>query len=310
MTAYVLRRLLYAIPILLGVTSIAFLLFHVVGGDPAVARAGRHSSPEEIAAVRREMGTDRPLIEQYVKFLKETVTLDFGRSWQTQRTVREMLADGVGPSLSLALPAFALETILAIALALFCAFYRGTAADVGLRVLAVAAISLPSLAYILFGQYWMGFRWKLFPIFGYAPLPAGIVFLVMPMVIWVLLTVGSEMRYYRTVMLEEMAQDYVRTAAAKGLRPRRILFRHVLKNSMIPILTRVVITLPFLMLGSLLIEMFFGIPGLGALTADAIAQNDFPVIKALTVLGSILYVVFSVLTDVLYAVVDPRVRLR
>jgi peptide/nickel transport system permease protein len=118
------------------------------------------------------------------------------------------------------------------------------------------------------------------------------------------------MRYYRTVMLEEMSQDYVRTAAAKGLRPRRILLRHVLKNSMIPILTRVVITIPFLMLGSLLIEMFFGIPGLGAITADAIAQNDFPVIKALTVMGSVLYILFSVLTDVLYAVFDPRVRLR
>jgi peptide/nickel transport system permease protein len=310
MAAYVLRRLLYAIPILLGVTVIVFLLFHVVAGDPALAKSGRHATAEEIEGNRREMGTDRPLAAQYVSFLKETVLLDFGRSWQTQRPVREMLADGVGPSLSLALPAFVLETIFAICLALFCAFYRGTPADVSLRVLAVAAISLPSLAYILFGQYWMGFRWKLFPIFGYAPLPAGIVFLAMPMVIWILLTVGSEMRYYRTVMLEEMSQDYVRTAAAKGLPPRRILLGHVLKNSMIPILTRVVITLPFLMLGSLLIEMFFGIPGLGAMTADAIAQNDFPVIKALTVLGSALYILFSVLTDVLYAVVDPRVRLR
>jgi peptide/nickel transport system permease protein len=310
MAAYVLRRLLYAIPIVFGVTVIVFLLFHVVGGDPAVAKAGRHATPDEIAANRREMGTDRPLLAQYVAFLGETVTFDFGRSWQTQRPVRHMIADGIGPSLSLAVPAFALETLLAIALALFCAFYRGSAADVSLRVFAIAAISLPSLAYILFGQYWMGFRWKLFPIFGYAPLPAGIVFLVMPMIIWVLLTVGSEMRYYRTVMLEEMSQDYVRTAAAKGLPPRRILMRHVLKNSMIPILTRVVITIPFLMLGSLLIEMFFGIPGLGSLTADAIAQNDFPVIKALTVIGSVLYIFFSILTDVLYAVVDPRVRLR
>jgi peptide/nickel transport system permease protein len=310
MLAYVLRRLLYAVPILLGVTLIVFLVFHVVAGDPAVAKSGRHADAAEIAANRAEMGTDRPLFRQYLSFLGETLTFDFGRSWQTNRPVRSMIADGVGPSLSLAVPAFVLETILAIALALFCAFYRGSPADVSLRVLAVAAISLPSLAYILFGQYWMGFRWKLFPIFGYAPLPAGFVFLAMPIVIWILLTVGSEMRYYRTVMLEEMSQDYVRTAAAKGLRPRRILLRHVLKNSMIPILTRVVITIPFLMLGSLLIEMFFGIPGLGAITADAIAQNDFPVIKALTVMGSVLYILFSVLTDVLYAVFDPRVRLR
>ena len=310
MGAYVLRRTLYALPILLGVTLITFLLFHVVGGDPAVAHAGKNAKAEDIATLRRELGTDRPLPAQYWKFLKETVTFDFGRSWQTKRAVGDMIVDGLEPSLSLAIPAFVLETVLAIALALFCAFYRGSVADVSLRVFAIAAISLPSLAYILFGQYWMGFRWKLFPIFGYARLPAGIVFLTMPILIWILLSVGSEMRYYRTIMLEEMSQDYVRTAAAKGLPPRRILFRHVLKNSMIAILTRVVITIPFLMLGSLLIETFFGIPGLGALTADALAQNDFPVIKALTVIGSVLYILFSLLTDVLYTVVDPRVRLR
>lgn len=310
MAAYLIRRVLYAIPILFGVTLITFLLFNVVGGDPAVAHAGRHAKAEEIAALQREMGTDRPLLEQYGRFVRETLTFDFGRSWQTQRGVRDMLADGVGPSLSLAVPAFAIETIFAIALALFCAFYRGSVVDVSLRVFAIAAISLPSLAYILFGQYWLGFRWKLFPIFGYAPLPTGAVFLVMPAIIWVLLSVGSEMRYYRTVMLEEMSQDYVRTAAAKGAPPLRILFRHVLKNAMIAILTRVVITIPFLMLGSLLIETFFGIPGLGAMTADALAQNDFPVVKALTVIGSVLYIFFSLVTDVLYAVVDPRVRLR
>jgi peptide/nickel transport system permease protein len=310
MGAYVVRRLLYALPILLGITLITFLLFNVVGGDPAIAKAGKHATPEKIAQIRHEMGTDRPLPEQYWAFLGETFTFDFGRSWQTNRTVRSMLWDGMGPSLSLAVPAFAIETILAVALALFCAFYRGSAADVSLRIAAIAGISLPSLAYILFGQYWLGYQWKLFPIFGYAPPPGGLVFLVMPAIIWVLLSVGSEMRYYRTVMLEEMSQDYVRTAAAKGLPPRRILFRHVLKNSMIAILTRVVITIPFLILGSLLIEKFFGIPGLGAMTADSVEQNDFPVIKAMTVIGSVLYVVFSIVTDVLYAVVDPRLRLR
>jgi peptide/nickel transport system permease protein len=308
--AYVVRRLLYAVPILLGITLITFLLFHVVGGDPAVVKAGKHGSEERLAEIRRELGTDRPLVEQYGDFLRQTVTLDFGRSWTTRRPVSAMILEGLGPSLSLAVPAFAVETLLALALALFCAFYRGSFIDRAIVVLAVAGISFPSLAYIIFGQYFLAYEWSLFPIFGWEPPPAGIAFLVLPGIIWVLLNVGSEVRFYRAVMLEEIQQDYVRTAAAKGLPASRILFRHVLKNSMIQVITRVVITIPFLILGSLLLEMFFGIPGLGSMTVDAINMSDFPVVKAFVVIGSVLYILFSIVTDVLYAVVDPRVRLR
>jgi peptide/nickel transport system permease protein len=306
---YVVKRLLYGIPIILGVTLITFLLFHVVGGDPATQLAGKVKSAEDLAQIRSELGTDKSLPAQYWQFLRESVTFDFGRSWHTKRPVGEMILGGVGPSLSLALPAFALETILALALALYCAFYRGTFVDRTIIVLAVAGISIPSLAYIVFGQYYLAYEWKMFPVFGFEPLPGGFVFLFLPMIIWILLGLGSEVRFYRAVTLEEIQQDYVRTAAAKGLSTKTILFRHVLKNSMIPVITRVVISVPFLMLGSLLIEMFFGIPGLGTLTVEALNQSDFPVVKALVVLGSILYVVFSILTDVLYAWVDPRVRL-
>ncbi len=310
MTAYVLRRLLYAIPIFLGVTLITFLLFNVVGGDPAVTQAGKHATPEKIQEIRRELGTDRSLPEQYVFFLRQTVTFDFGKSWSAKRPVSSVIADGVVPSLSLALPAFFLETLLAVAFGLLCAFYRGSAVDYVTIVLTAAAVSIPSLAYIIFGQYFLAYEWKLFPIFGYQPPPLGIVFLGLPILIWIALTAGSEIRFYRTVMLEEMRQDYVRTAAAKGLRTSRILYRHVLKNSMIQVITRVVIAIPFLMLGSLLLEVFFGIPGLGYRTYDALNQGDQPVIKAMTVIGSLLYIVFSILTDVCYALVDPRVRLR
>jgi peptide/nickel transport system permease protein len=309
MAAYVLRRLLYGVPILLGITLITFVLFHVVGGDPAIVRAGKHASPERLAEIRRELGTDRPLHEQYVEFLWQTVRFDFGRSWTTRREVSRMLLEGAGPSLSLAVPAFAIETALALSLALFCAFYRGSFIDRSIVVLAVAGISVPSLAYIIFGQYFLAYEWSLFPIFGWEPPPQGLVFLALPGLIWVLLNVGSEVRFYRAVMLEEIQQDYVRTAAAKGLPTSGILFRHVLKNSMIPVVTRVVITVPFLILGSLLLEMFFGIPGLGSMTVDAINMSDFPVVKAFVVAGSVLYIVFSILTDVLYGVVDPRVRL-
>jgi peptide/nickel transport system permease protein len=307
---YVVRRLLYAVPILLGITIVTFVLFNVVSEDPALVLAGKNATPQKIQELREYFGTDKPKFDQYVQFLKQTVTLDFGESWVTKRRVSSMIESGIGPSLSLALPAFLLETLLAVSLALFCAFYKDSLADRLTVVVAVAMMSVPSLAYILFGQYFVAYQWKMFPIFGYEALPAGIVFLGLPILIWIALGIGSEVRFYRTVVLEEMQQDYVRTAAAKGLHARSILFKHILKNSMIPIITRVVITIPFLITGSLLLERFFGIPGLGSITIDALNHDDFPVIKAMVVFGSILYIVFSLLTDVCYALVDPRVRLR
>ncbi len=307
MWMYVLRRLLYAIPILIGIKAIVFLLFAVAAGDPAEKIAGRHATPEKLAEIRHRLGTDQPLSTQ---FWNDMTSFRFGTSLMTDRPVYDRLAEGIGPSLSLAVPAFFVETLLAVSLALFCAFYRGGLADRIVILLTVAAVSIPSLAYILFGQYLFAFRWSLFPIFGFEPLPSGWVFLVLPAIIWVLLSLGSEVRFYRAVTLEEMSQDYVRTAAAKGLSARTILFRHVLKNSMIQIITRVIITIPFLILGSLLLESYFGIPGLGNLTIEAINQNDYPVVKAFVWIGSVLYVIFSILTDVGYALVDPRVRLK
>lgn len=304
---YVLKRLLYAIPVFFGIKAIVFLLFTVAAGDPAEKLAGRHATPEKIAEIRHRLGTDRPLDEQ---FWHDFFSFDLGRSLFTDRPVSERIREGIVPSLSLAAPAFAVETILAVSLALFCAFYRGGLADRLVILLTAAAVSVPSLAYILFGQYFLAYRWNLFPIFGYEPLPAGWLFLALPGVISVLLSLGSEVRFYRAVMLEEMGQDYVRTAASKGLPTGKILFGHVLKNSMIQIITRVIITIPFLILGSLLLESFFGIPGLGNLTIEAINQNDYPVVKAFVLIGSFLYIVFSILTDVCYALVDPRVRLK
>ena len=296
-------------PILFGILTITFVLFHIVGGDPARSKAGKLATPEKIERIRHELGTDRPLLEQYGTFLVDSLTFEFGNSWSTRRPVRSMIADGMGPSLSLAVPAFALETLIAVALALLCAFYRGSLLDRATVVLAVAGMSVPGLAYILYGQKYLAYEWKLFPIYGFESLPAGAVFLALPILIWIALSVGSEIRFYRAVMLEEVQQDYVRTAAAKGLSANRILFTHVLKNSMIQVITRVVISIPFLFLGSLLLEQFFGIPGLGALTVEALNQNDFPVVQAFVVIGSILYIAFSIVTDVCYSIVDPRVRL-
>jgi len=307
---YVVRRLALAVPILLGILSITFVLFHVVGGDPARARAGKLVNQAELESIRKELGVDRSLGAQYLDFVVGAVTFDFGDSWESKRPVAQMIGDGVGPSLSLAVPAFALETILAVVLALLCAFHRGTLLDRVVVVASVAGMSVPSLAYILFGQKYLAHEWKLFPIFGYEPPPSGIVFLALPILIWVALSLGSEVRFYRAVMLEEIQQDYVRTAAAKGIPASRILFRHVLKNSLIQIITRVVISIPFLFLGSLLLEVFFGIPGLGSMTVDAIHKSDLPVVQAFVVIGSMLYILFSILSDVAYTWADPRIRLR
>ncbi len=310
MKAYVLRRLLVAIPTLLGITLITFSLFHFVAPDPAVLQLGPKAGRDAIERKRVELGTDAPFHEQYVGFLKKVVTLDFGDSWKARRPVIEMIGEGLVPSLSVTLPAFLMATAIALVFALFCAFYRDSPFDRTLVVVAVAGMSVSSLLYIIFGQYYLAYRWNLFPIMGYELSVHGIAFLALPWVIWILLSVGGDLRFYRTVVLEEMRQDYVRTAAAKGLGTRAILFRHILRNTLIPVITHAVIAVPFLFVGSLLLERFFGIPGLGALSIEAINTADLPVIQAVVVFGSLLYILFSLLSDILYAVVDPRVRLR
>ena len=310
MWAYVLRRTLLAIPTVIGVTIIVFLLFNVVADDPALTQAGAKATPEQIANLRHELGTDKPKIVQYFVFLGETVTLDFGESWSHKQPVSDLLKAGLVPSLSVTLPAFVLATIFSVSLALFCAFYRDSIIDRTTVIASVAGMSISSLAYIIFGQYFVSYEWNLLPIFGYEPSFRGITFLLLPWMVWIVLTVGSEVRFFRTTMLEEMGQDYARTAAAKGLGTRKILFKHILKNAMIPVITRVVITIPFLFVGSLLLEKFFGIPGLGDLSIQAIFESDFPVIKAITIFGALLFILFNLISDVLYAVVDPRVRLK
>ncbi len=310
MWAYIIRRLLQAIPTVFGVTLIVFILFNVVADNPAVTLLGNKATPEAVEALSKEMGTDKSLPAQYLQFLKEAVLFDFGDSWKTNRPVRDMLLEGVGPSLSVTMPAFLLATLIAVALALFCAFYRDSFADRTTVIFSVAGMSISSLAYIIFGQYFIAFEWNLLPIFGHEGSIRGVVFLILPWVIWIALSVGQEVRFFRTAVLEEMGQDYVRTAAAKGLGTGRILFKHILKNAMIPVITRLVISIPFLFVGSLLLEKFFGIPGLGDMSYTAITQQDFPVIKAMTYFSAIAYIVFNLVSDILYAVVDPRVRLR
>jgi len=308
---YILRRLLYIIPLILGVCLIIFLLFNVMAGDPTHLLLGKHATVEQVRELRAELGIDRPWFIQYFDLVKSSFTFNFGRSWSTKQQISSMIFQGIGPSLTLTVPAFTLGTIISIILSLFVAFYRGKFLDKMIVFICVAMMSISSLVYILFGQWAFAFKLGWFEISGYENgFPDCIAYIILPIIIWIMLTLGPDVRFYRTVMLDEIFQDYVRTARAKGLSEPVILFKHVLKNALIPIITYVVISIPFLILGALLLESFFSIPGLGGIVLKALNSNDFPVLRAMSILTSVLVILFNLVSDILYTIVDPRVRLQ
>jgi peptide/nickel transport system permease protein len=310
LSAYVLRRLFYVIPVILGVCFLIFLIFNVVSPDPTISMLGKHATKAQVLELREALGLNRPLYMQYVDTVKSALTFDFGRSWSTKQEISEMIKQGAIPSITVTFPAFFLSFIISVALSLFVAFYRGGMLDKSIVFVCVALMSISSLVYILVGQWFFAFKLGLFEISGYEEgFPYFIPYVMLPIIITVILGVGPDVRFYRTVMLDEIYQDYVRTARSKGLGEKTIMFKHVLKNAMVSIITYVVLRIPFLILGSLLIESFFGIPGLGGITLKAVNSSDFPVIKAMAVLSGIATIIFNVITDVLYVVVDPRVKL-
>ncbi len=309
MTVYIIRRLLYTIPIVLGVLLLTFVLFTLVGGDISVELAGKNATPETIEEIREEYGLNKPLFlswdSQFINHFKSALTFDFGRA-RDREPVIDKIKRGAGPSLALMVPMFIGIIVISVSLSLVVAFVRGTVWDVLTVIICVAGMSIPYLSFILFGQYFFAYKWGLFPVF-FSPDLSTVQYVALPVLIGIVTSLGSNLRFYRTVMLDEMRSDYVRTAFAKGLTTRRVLFKHVLKNAMIPIITRVVMAIPFLFLGSLLLERFFGIPGLGYLMIEAIGSRDYFVINAMTYISAILFVVFNVITDICYAWVDPRV---
>jgi peptide/nickel transport system permease protein len=309
MAKYIARRVLYMIPILFGVTLVTFLLFNVAGGDPAAQAAGRYATGEQIQAMRVEMGLDQPLVMQYFTMCKQIFTLDWGRSWSSKQLISELILSGIGPSLTVTLPAFVLSLLISVPLALLMAYKRNSFFDKSILISCLAGISVSSVVYVLAGQYFISYKLGLFPISGWDPSWVGRwQFVALPILIMVALSVGGDILFYRTVFLEEMFQDYVRTARAKGIPEKDVLFKHILKNALIPIITLVVLQIPFLILGSLLIESYFGIPGLGGLIFQAIQEADFPVIKALTIMSAVLYIILQLLSDIAYAWADPKVR--
>lgn len=311
LTSYVLRRLFYVIPVILGVCFLIFIIFNVVSPDPTISMLGKHATQAQVLELREALGLNRPLYLQYLDTVKSAFTFDFGRSWTTKRDIMEMIKDGAIPSMTVTFPAFFFSFIISVSISLFVAFYRGSFLDKTAVFICVALMSISSLVYILVGQWFFAFKLGLFEISGYEEgFPEVIPYVALPIIIIIILGVGPDVRFYRTVMLDEIYQDYVRTARSKGLSENKIMFKHVLKNAMVSIITYVVLRIPFLILGSLLIESFFGIPGLGGITLKAVNSSDFPVIKAMAVLSAIATIVFNVITDVLYVVVDPRVKLQ
>ncbi len=298
------------IPTLLCVSLLLFILFNVVGGDPAQRYAGKHATVEQVQAIRVELGLDKPLYQQYFFFLKQIATLDFGRSWATQQQISATIGDSIGATLCVSVPYFVISFLFGIFLSLVTAYYRGTWLDKSIVVGCLAMLSISSLVYILVGQYFLAYQWGIFPISGWDPSWIGRwQYLALPWIVLFVLTLGPDILIFRTVILDEVYQDYTRTARAKGLPESRVYLRHVLKNAMIPIITTITIELPYLITGAVLAEYFFGIPGMGGMMIKAINDSDFPTMKAMTVIFSMLYMVFNLVGDIMYAVVDPRIKL-
>jgi len=325
MMAYIIRRALYAIPILIGVNLITFALFFIVNSPEDMARMHlgmKRVTDEAIVKWKQDHGYDRPLMLNSEKpglekitdtiFFQNSVKLfvfDFGVA-DNGRDIGFDISQRMWPSLAIALPSFIVGLLVYISFALLMAFFRATYIDVWGVILCVILMSVSGLFYIIGGQYLVSKLLHLVPISGFDDGLNAIKFIILPVVIGVVGGIGASSRWYRTLFLEEIGKDFVRTARAKGLKETTVLFKHVLKNGMVPILTGVVVAIPLLFIGSLITESFFGIPGLGSYTIDAINSQDFAIVRSMVFLGSVLYILGLLLTDISYTLVDPRIRLQ
>jgi peptide/nickel transport system permease protein len=324
MMAYIVRRALFAVPILIGVNLLTFLLFFVVNSPDDMARmhlGAKRVTDQAMQEWKAERGYDKPLLYNAqasgLDTLTDTIFYDkslrlfafhFGQS-DSGRNIGHDISQRMWPSLAIAVPVMLVGLLTNISFSLMLAFFRGTYLDFWGVVLCVAMMSISGLFYIIGGQVLLGKLLNLFPISGYDTGTHAWKFLVLPVIIGVVSSIGSGSRWYRTLFLEEINKDFVRSARAKGLSEQRVLFVHVLRNALIPILTGVVVVLPTLFMGSLLLESFFGVPGLGSYTIDAIDRQDFAIVRAMVFLGAVLYIVGLLLTDISYTIADPRVRL-
>ncbi len=324
MIAYIIRRILYALPILIGVNIITFVLFFIVNTPDDMARmhlGQKRVTQEAILKWKTERGYDKPILwnsEQVgmnkltdTIFFQDSVKLfvfDFGRS-DSGRDISYDISQRMWPSLAITVPSLLLGLFAYITFGLTLAFFRATYVDISGVVICVIMMSISALFYIIGGQFLIGKFLHLVPISGYDTGLEAFKFIILPVIVGLIGGIGASTRWYRTIFLEEMNKDYIRTARAKGISEQKVLYRHVLMNGLIPILTGVVVLLPTLFIGSLVMESFFAIPGLGSYTIDAINRQDFAIVRSMVFLGSVLYIIGLILTDISYTVVDPRIRL-
>jgi peptide/nickel transport system permease protein len=309
--AYVIRRAWQFVPTLLGVVLLVFILFNWVGGDPAYLLAGKISNPEHIENIRRQLGVDQPYYVQLWIFLKQIVTGDFGASWSTNEKISHIFATRIGPSLMVLVPILVASTLIAMLAAMVVAYFRGMLIDRSIMIVCTVGQSISILVYIIVLQYVLGYQLGWFPVQGWGNTFADnlLRFSALPVVVGVVVSLAPDIRLYRSFFLDEIGQDYVRTARAKGLSEPRVIGVHVLRNAAIPIVTNVMIQLPGLLAGAFLIERFFSIPGIGREVILAVERSDFPVIKAVTVYVAIATMVANLVADLLYKAFDPRVQL-
>ena len=312
MFAYLLRRLWQMIPTLAGVVLLVFFLFKYFGGDPAEVLGGQNASAEQIAAIRKQLGLDEPVWVQLWIFVKQIVTFDWGKSWATNEAISHLFADRLPNTLTVMIPILLLDVLLALPIAMWVAYRRGSLTDRTIMVATTVALSISFLVYVIVGQYVFGFQLGWFPVQGWSDSVWTnlLVYCPLPVMLAVMVGVAPQTRLYRSFFLDELGQDYVRTARAKGMTEGVALFRHVLRNAMIPILTNIGLLLPGIFVGSFLIEVFFSIPGLGREVLTAVNRSDFPVIQAVTIYLAVLTMVINLLTDLAYKVADPRVVLK
>jgi peptide/nickel transport system permease protein len=313
MLKYFVRRLLEAVPTTFGILLLTFFLFNIVAGSPAQTILGKNASAESIAEFNRKWGYDKPLIigdgnvfdSQFFTFVGDLCRGDLGYSIEMNAPVAEILRAGVIPSLSLTVPILAGSVIIALMLAMLSADCRGRAVDRAVLVVSTLLMSVNYVVWVLAGQFFFSYKAGVFPVWGYE----GAFYLVLPVMIGIFSSLGTDVRFFRTAILDEIYRPYVLAARARGLSGAAVMVRHVLRNALIPIVTYVSLSIPYLFTGSLLLESFFGIPGLGAVSINAIHSADMAVVRSVVVLGALLYQFVNLATDLLYAALDPRVRL-
>ncbi len=312
MAAYLIRRLWQMVPTLFGVVLLVFFLFKYFGGDPAEILGGLNATPEQIIAIRQSLGLDQPVWVQLGIYLKSIVSFDWGKSWATNEAVSNLFATRLPATLTVMVPILVLDVLLALPIAMWVAYRRGSLSDRAIMVVTTVALSISFLVYIIVGQYLFGFQLGWFPVQGWSDsLWTNLVtYTPLPVLLAVMVGLAPQTRLYRSFFLDELGHDYVRTARAKGLTENTVLFRHVLRNAMIPILTNVGLQLPGIFVGSFLIEVFFSIPGLGREVLLAVNRSDYPVIQAVTVYLAFITMLINLIVDLCFKLVDPRVVLK